>query len=218
MFFNKSFWKELLFVLVLSLFLFMFPLAIYCLKTMVFGFEYFESEVRLFYFSAGILFLVSAYTLLLWKGNNGLIPFIPDFKISYVLLNLFGFLLFPLLLTAYVDSNFSKDAYEGVGVALDFVITTCYILFLNALSVIFFLIFLLLKRFFPKFLDKGRKTLSFLGYILFSLLGAYALYHLYKGRFFVANSEFLTMYTIFAIISAIRRTIPHCDQATAEKE
>lgn len=198
---SKSFAKEVLFVMYLSLFCFMFPLATFFLKTLIFDAENYGFNTHCYYFITGILFLSSVCFFLLREKNEKLILFIPDSKISYVILNLLGFILFPILLKGYVDSNFSKDVYEGVAVAADFVLSSIYIIFLNGVAICYFLVFFLFERFFPAYLNKIRKLLYTIGCIICILLFVYTLYHIYEGRFYLVNSEFLSVYTIFAISS-----------------
>ena len=194
--YNKDLVKELIQICLLQFCCFLFSFFIYYLKQLCFTREKYDNTVYWFYVSTGLVLILGIYLCLLWKGRKWLLPLTFDFKTSYVVLNLIGLLYSPILFIFYLNSNFPSDVYEGVGVPLEMIGSIIWLLFWNIISFCF-----LMRCSFPRVLfakSKNQKWLCATAYILSFILCLIAIYHLYKGRFYVANSEVMMIYTILS--------------------
>lgn len=194
---NKHLAKELIQVCLLQLYCFFFSLSIYYLKQFCFTRENYDGHVHWFYITTGLILIIGIYFCLLWKGRKGLLPLTLYFKTSYIILNLIGLLYSPILIIFYLNSNFPSDVYEGVGVPLEMIGSIIWLLFWNIISFCF-----LMRCSFPKVLfakSKNQKWLCATAYILSFILCLITVYHLYKGRLYIANPEVVIIYTMFSI-------------------
>ena len=196
---SKSYGTEILFVLVLSFFCFIFPFAILKLKTFFYPSQTYDIEIRCFYLFSGVSYILATYIYLIRKGNYRFLPIVFCHKTPYVLLNFSGFCFFPILLFAFYNANFPRDVYEGVGIPCVLLMSAAYILFLNIISLGFYFINFLLKQIFSSSRNRLVHPISILGFTVCALLCVIALYHLYEGRFCIANPEFFSAYTILTI-------------------
>lgn len=197
----KPFANELILVHFLSVLCFVYPLATFNLKTIIWGTENYGSTVRCFYFTSGLFFIFVVYILLIWHVKRGFIPCTLRYKISYVILNLLCLLFSPILLIAFFNSNFSNGIYEGVLIPIEFIGSAIWILFWDIVSLccLPFCSFpqVLSFRWYPVD-DRKKQVISVVAYLLTVVLATITLYHFYKGRFYVGVPEFMILYTMLS--------------------
>ena len=190
---RKLFFEEVLFVLFLSLFCFLFALDIFYLKEKIYGIDNRDFNVKNFYFASGFVLIVISYIIFLWKNKGELIPFTMNLKSSYIILNSIWIVLSPILLIARFESNFSNDVYEGLFVPIELIGTIVWVLFLNFILFCFWLLLHL-------YVNKKRKIMNIFACLLCFIICVFMLHHFYRGAFNLAIPELLALYTMLFIL------------------
>ena len=207
---SKSFLREMLFVFMLSLFCFIFPLAVFSFKMIVFyTADCYDLPVKCYYAASGLFFVGMIYALLLWRGRNKLFPHRFQFILSYLLLHFFCFVSYPVLLIAFHKFNF-KNGFEGVGFSLVLLGTAFYILFLDALALLLLVASFLIRKYAVRSFKTWWIILCIPLYALCAFLCVWSALCLYAGLYAVAIPGILMLYTLLSC------TLPSCEQKQLE--